>query len=138
MAQQLVKNPQLSNHKVLVSTNLFMDIISEECAGLIGSIGLVYSANIGDDYVMFEPAHGSAPKYKGMDEVDPCATILAGAWMLRYLGAADGVDAIIRATEQTIADGTTTHDLGGSWWKREHEPDDGCDHRASEEVRSRV
>ncbi len=58
--------------------------------------------------------------------------------MLRYLGAADGADAIIRATEQTIADGTTTHDLGGSWWKREHEPDDGCAHRASEEVRSWV
>ena len=49
MAQQLVKNPQLFDHKVLVSTNLFMDIISEECAGLIGSIGLVYSANIGED-----------------------------------------------------------------------------------------
>ena len=98
MAQQLVKNPQLSNHKVLVSTNLFMDAIGEECAGLIGSIGLVYSANIGDDYAMFELAHGSAPKYKGLDKVDPCATILAGARMLRYLGAA-GVDAIIRATE---------------------------------------
>jgi len=114
MAQQLVKNPQLFNHKVLVSTNLFMDIISEQCAGLIGSIGLVYSANIGDDYAMFEPAHGSAPKYKGLDKVDPCATILAGAWMLRYLGAADGADAIIRATEQTIAGGITTYDLGGS------------------------
>ena len=114
MAQQLVKNPQLFDHKVLVSTNLFMDIISEQCAGLIGSIGLVYSANIGDDYAMFEPAHGSAPKYKGLDKVDPCATILAGAWMLRYLGAADGADAIIRATEQTIAGGITTYDLGGS------------------------
>ncbi len=114
MAQQLVKNPQLFDHKVLVSTNLFMDIISEQCAGLIGSIGLVYSTNIGDDYAMFEPAHGSAPKYKGLDKVDPCATILAGAWMLRYLGAADGADAIIRATEQTIAEGITTYDLGGS------------------------
>ncbi|KAF5417111.1 MAG: isocitrate dehydrogenase [Candidatus Methanogaster sp.] len=90
MVQQLVKNPQLFDHKVLVSTNLFMDIISEQCAGLIGSIGLVYSANMGDDYAMFEPAHGSAPKYKGLDKVDPCATILAGAWMLRYLGANDG------------------------------------------------
>ena len=114
MAQQLVKNPQLFNHKVLVSTNLFMDIISEECAGLIGSIGLVYSANIGDDYAMFEPAHGSAPKYRGMDKVDPCATILAGAWMLRYLGEDDLADEIIRATEQTIAEGVTTYDLGGS------------------------
>ena len=114
MAQQLVKNPQLFNHKVLVSTNLFMDIISEECAGLIGSIGLVYSANIGDDYAMFEPAHGSAPKYKGMDKVNPCATILAGAWMLRYLGEAGAADEIISATAQTIAEGTTTYDLGGS------------------------
>ena len=95
MAQQLVKNPQLFDHKVLVSTNLFMDLISEQCAELIGSIGLVYSANIGDDYTMFEPAHGSAPKYKGLNKVDACATILAGAWMLRYLGAADGADAII-------------------------------------------
>ncbi len=85
-----------------------MAIISEGCVGLIGSIGLVYSANIGGDYAMFEPAHGSAPKYKGVDKVDPCATIIAGAWMLRYLGAADRVDAIIRATEQTIAEGTTT------------------------------
>ncbi|HIE30992.1 MAG TPA: isocitrate/isopropylmalate dehydrogenase family protein [Methanosarcinales archaeon] len=114
MAQQLVKNPQIFNQKVLVSTNLFMDIISEECAGLIGSIGLVYSANIGDDYAMFEPAHGSAPKYRGLDRVDPCATILAGAWMLRYLGEAGKADEIIRATEQTIAEGTTTYDLGGS------------------------
>ena len=114
MAQQLVKNPQLFDHKVLVSTNLFMDTLSEQCAGLIGSIGLVYSANLCDDYAMFEPAHGSAPKYKGLDKVNPCAMILAGAWMLRYLGAADGADGIIRATEQTIAEGITTYDLGGS------------------------
>ncbi|MEA1944569.1 MAG: isocitrate/isopropylmalate dehydrogenase family protein [Euryarchaeota archaeon] len=113
MAQQLVKNPQFFNQKVLVSTNLFMDIISEECAGLIGSIGLVYSANIGDDYAMFEPAHGSAPKYKGMDKVNPCATILAGAWMLEYLGETKAADKIIRATERTIAEGITTYDLGG-------------------------
>jgi isocitrate dehydrogenase len=114
MAQQLVKNPQLFDHKVLVSTNLFMGIISEQCVGLIGSIGLVYSANLCDDYAMFEPAHGSAPKYKGLDKVNPCATILAGAWMLRYLGANEGADAIIRATEQTIAEGITTYYLGGS------------------------
>ena len=91
-----------------------MDIISEQCAGLIGSIGLVYSANLCDDYAMFEPAHGSAPKYKELDKVDPCATILAGAWMFRYLSAADGADAIIRATEQTIVKGITTYDLGGN------------------------
>ncbi|RJS69449.1 isocitrate/isopropylmalate dehydrogenase family protein [ANME-2 cluster archaeon] len=113
MAQQLIKNPQFFNQKVLVSTNLFMDIISEECAGLIGSIGLVYSANIGDDYAMFEPAHGSAPKYKGMNKVNPCATILAGAWMLRYLGETEAADRIIQATERTIVEGITTYDLGG-------------------------
>lgn len=113
MAQQLVKNPQLFNHRVLVSTNLFMDIISEQCAGLIGSIGLVYSANIGDGYAMFEPAHGSAPKYRGMDRVNPCATILAGAWMLRYLGETEIADKIVRATGRTIAEGITTYDLGG-------------------------
>ncbi len=113
MAQQLIKNPQFFNQKVIVSTNLFMDIISEECAGLIGSIGLVYSANIGDDYAMFEPAHGSAPKYKGMNKVNPCATILAGAWMLRYLGETEAADRIIQATERTIVEGVTTYDLGG-------------------------
>ncbi|MDY6966884.1 MAG: isocitrate/isopropylmalate family dehydrogenase, partial [Halobacteriota archaeon] len=86
IAQQLIKNPQLFNQKILLSTNLFMDIISEECSALIGSIGLVSSANIGDSYAMFEPAHGSAPKYAGQDKVNPTATVLAGAWMLEYLG----------------------------------------------------
>ncbi len=86
MAQQLIKNPAMFNQKVLLSTNLFMDILSEECSALVGSIGLIYSANIGDRKAMFEPAHGSAPKYKGMDKVNPVATVLAGAWMLDYLG----------------------------------------------------
>jgi len=64
-----------------------MDILSEECSALVGSIGLIYSANIGDCYAMFEPAHGSAPKYAGQDKVNPIATVLAGAWMLDYLGS---------------------------------------------------
>jgi len=113
MAQQLIKNPQLFNNKVLLSTNLFMDILSEECSALIGSIGLVYSANFGDDYAMFEPAHGSAPKYKGMDKVNPTATILAGAWMLDYLGEKEGANAIFKATEKIISEGKVTYDLGG-------------------------
>jgi len=86
MTQQLVKNPERFNNSVLVSTNLFMDIISECAAGNVGSIGCVYSANIGDSYAMFEPAHGSAPKYKGMDKVNPTAAILSRAWMVEYLG----------------------------------------------------
>lgn len=114
-AQQLVKNPQRFNHNVILSTNLFMDIISEEASGLVGSIGCIYSANIGDDYAMFEPAHGSAPKYKGMNKVNPTATILAGAWMLDYVGEKDKAKAIFDATYEVIAEGRyVTYDLGGS------------------------
>ena len=115
IAQQLIKNPQIFNHCILLSTNLFMDVISEECSALVGSIGLIYSANIGDDYAMFEPAHGSAPKYAGQDKVNPVATILAGAWMLDYLGERKASKAIFNATEQVISEGKhVTYDMGGS------------------------
>ncbi len=115
MTQQLVKNPERFNGNVLVSTNLFMDIISECASGNIGSIGNVYSANIGDNYAMFEPAHGSAPKYKGMNKVNPTATILSGAWMAEYLGEPDISKAIFEATEIVINEGkVVTYDLGGS------------------------
>lgn len=114
-AQQLVKNPSIFNQSVLLSTNLFMDIISEEASGLIGSIGTVYSANIGDRFAMFEPAHGSGLKYKGQDKVDPVATVLSGAWMLGYLGEEKASKAIFDATSKVIEDGkVTTYDLGGS------------------------
>jgi isocitrate dehydrogenase len=114
-AQQLVKNPQRFNENVLLSTNLFMDIISEEASGLIGSIGLIYSANIGDKYAMFEPAHGSTPKYKGQNKVNPTATILAGAWMLDYIGEKEASRAIFKATEEVISEGKViTYDLGGN------------------------
>ena len=115
IAQQLIKNPQIFNQKILLSTNLFMDIISEECSALVGSIGLIASANIGDDYAMFEPAHGSAPKYAGLDKVNPTATVLAGAWMLEYLGNAKKANAIRKAFEEVIAEGKSiTYDLGGT------------------------
>jgi isocitrate dehydrogenase (NAD+) len=115
IAQQLIKNPRLFNHSILLSTNLFMDVISEECSALVGSIGLIYSANIGDNYAMFEPAHGSAPKYAGQDKVNPVATILAGAWMLDYLGENKQSEAIFDATEQVISEGKyVTYDMGGS------------------------
>ena len=113
-SQQLVKNPTIFNRSVLLSTNLFMDIISEEASGLIGSIGTVYSANIGDKFAMFEPAHGSSLKYKGQDKVDPVATILSGAWMLGYLGEVKESKAIFDATSKVIEEGKiTTYDLGG-------------------------
>ncbi len=115
MCQQLVKNPERFNKCVLLSTNLFMDIISETASGHVGSIGNVYSGNIGDDYAMFEPAHGSAPKYKGKNVVNPTATVLSGAWMLEYLGEEDISRSIFDATEQVInEDKYVTYDLGGS------------------------
>jgi isocitrate dehydrogenase (NAD+) len=115
IAQQLIKNPQIFNQSILLSTNLFMDVISEECSALVGSIGLIYSANIGDNYAMFEPAHGSAPKYAGQDKVNPVATILAGAWMLDYLGEKEQSKAIFDATEAVISEGkAVTYDMGGS------------------------
>ena len=114
ITQQLVKNPTRFNKNILLSTNLFMDIVSEEASGLIGSIGCVYSGNFGDKYAMFEPAHGSAPKYKGQNKTNPTATFLSGAWMLRYLGETDLADAIFQATEDVISEGKyLTYDLGG-------------------------
>jgi len=114
-AQQLVKNPQRFNQSVVFGTNLFMDIISEEVSGLVASIGCIYSANFGDDYAMFEPAHGSAPQYKGRNKVNPTATLLAGAWMLEYLGEKSKSEAIFKATREVIAEGKrVTYDLGGN------------------------
>jgi isocitrate dehydrogenase (NAD+) len=115
IAQQLIKNPQIFNKKILLSTNLFMDILSEECSALVGSIGLIYSANIGDNYAMFEPAHGSAPKYAGQNKVNPVATVLAGAWLLDYLGEHENSKAIFDAAENVISEGKyVTYDMGGS------------------------
>jgi len=115
MTQQLVKNPERFNNSVLISTNLFMDIISECASGSMGSIGNVYSANMGDNYAMFEPAHGSAPKYKGMDKVNPTAAVLSGAWMVEYLGEPEIRDAVFAATDDVINEGKyVTYDIGGS------------------------
>jgi isocitrate dehydrogenase (NAD+) len=115
MTQQLVKNPDRFNKSILLSTNLFMDIVSECASGHLGSIGNVYSGNYGDNYAMFEPAHGSAPKYAGQDKVNPVATILSGALMAKYLGEGEICNAIFTATEETINEGKClTYDLGGS------------------------
>lgn len=113
-AQQLVKNPQRFNQNVIVGTNLFMDVLSEEASALIGSIGMVYSGNFGDDYAMFEPAHGSAPKYKGLNKVNPVATVLSAAWMLDYLGERKASRAIFAATNKVVRQGKKlTYDMGG-------------------------
>ncbi len=115
MAQQLIVNPEQFNNSVLLSTNLFMDIISELASGIVGSIGLIYSVNMGDSFAMFEAAHGSAPSFKGQNKVNPTATILAGAWMAEYLGESQIKDAIFSAVEQVVNDGKiTTFDIGGN------------------------
>jgi isocitrate dehydrogenase len=92
-----------------------MDIISECASGHVGSIGNVYSGNYGDKYAMFEPAHGSAPKYAGQNKVNPVATICSGAWMEEYLGEKDIAKAIFKATEDVINENKyVTYDLGGN------------------------
>ena len=92
-----------------------MDIISELASALVGSIGLIYSANIGDRYAMFEAAHGSAPQFAGQNKVNPTATVLSGAWMADYLGEREVRDAIFYATDKVINEGkTVTWDIGGN------------------------
>ena len=115
MAQQMLVNTGQFDGAVLASTNLFMDIISELASGLIGSIGLIYSANIGDDFAMFEAAHGSAPSIAGKNIANPTATVLSGAWMADYLGEKHVHDAIFDATWNVINEGKyVTSDIGGS------------------------
>ncbi|NLF88545.1 isocitrate/isopropylmalate dehydrogenase family protein [Candidatus Bathyarchaeota archaeon] len=109
---QFIKQPE--KYDVLVTTNLFGDILSDEAAQVTGSLGLAAGANIGDSYAMFEPVHGSAPKYTGMDRVNPIATILAGAMMLDWLGEKAAAKKIEDAVVAVLTEGKVrTHDLGG-------------------------
>src|SRR5690349_12694202 len=112
MCMQLVQKPEL--YDVMVLPNLYGDIVSDLCAGLVGGLGVAPGANIGTEASVFEPVHGSAPKYAGQDKANPTALILSGVLMLRHLGeqaAAERVEGSLRAV---IADGRrTTYDLGG-------------------------
>jgi isocitrate dehydrogenase (NAD+) len=118
MCMQLVQKPEL--YDVLVLPNLYGDIVSDLAAGLVGGLGVAPGANIGEKAAVFEPVHGSAPKYAGQNKANPTALILSGALMLRHLGETDAADAIERATRDVIADGTTvTYDLGGTSGTRE-------------------
>lgn len=109
----LVKNPQ--DYDVLVAPNLYGDIISDLCAQLVGGLGFACSANIGDRYGLFEPAHGSAPKYTGQYKVNPVATILAVRMMLDYLGEERLAASVEKGVAGVLKDGKVrTYDLGGS------------------------
>jgi isocitrate dehydrogenase (NAD+) len=113
MCMQLVQKPDL--YDVLVLPNLYGDIVSDLAAGLVGGLGVAPGANIGATAAVFEPVHGSAPKYAGQNKANPTALILSGALMLRHLGETDAADAVESAVRAVIAEGTTvTYDLGGS------------------------
>jgi isocitrate/isopropylmalate dehydrogenase len=113
MGMWLLKNPL--SYEVIVTTNLFGDIISDLCAQMVGGLGFGCSGNIGTNYAVFEPTHGSAPKYAGQYKANPIATILAAKMMLEWLGEADKAAQVEGAVAQVIAEGTVrTYDMGGS------------------------
>ena len=112
MGMWLLKNPL--NYDVIVTTNLFGDIISDLCAQMVGGLGFGCSGNIGKEYAVFEPTHGSAPKYAGQHKVNPIATILAVKMMLDWLGESDKAAQLEGATAAVIAEGKVrTYDMGG-------------------------
>jgi isocitrate dehydrogenase (NAD+) len=118
MCMQLVQKPEL--YDVLVLPNLYGDIVSDLAAGLVGGLGVAPGANIGEKAAVFEPVHGSAPKYAGQNKANPTALILSGALMLRHLGETDAADAVETAVRNVIAEGATvTYDLGGTAGTRE-------------------
>jgi 3-isopropylmalate dehydrogenase len=109
----LLKNPM--NYAVLVATNMFGDIVSDLCAQMVGGLGFGCSGNIGQKLAVFEPTHGSAPKYAGMYKANPIATILAAKMMLTWLGETDKADKIEQAVAEVIKEGKVrTYDMGGS------------------------
>jgi 3-isopropylmalate dehydrogenase len=113
MCMWLVKNPE--DYGVLVATNMFGDIVSDLCAQLVGGLGFASSGNIGRDYAVFEPTHGSAPKYEGMDKVNPLAMLLSVRLMLDWLGEQELASSLERAIAAVIAKGEArTYDMGGT------------------------
>ena len=109
----LLKDPE--KYGVLVATNLFGDIISDLCAQMVGGLGFGCSGNIGEKLAVFEPTHGSAPKYAGQYKVNPIATILAAKMMLEWLGETAMAARIEGAVAAVIAEGKVrTYDMGGA------------------------
>jgi 3-isopropylmalate dehydrogenase len=112
MAMWLIKNPQ--DYGVLVTSNMFGDIISDLCGQLVGGLGFASSANMGKDYALFEPTHGSAPKYAGQYKVNPMAMLLTVKLMLEHLGETDAAQRLESAIAWVIKEGKArTYDMGG-------------------------
>jgi isocitrate dehydrogenase (NAD+) len=113
MCMQLVQKPE--QYDVLLLPNLYGDIISDLCAGLIGGLGVAPGANYGDEYALFEAVHGSAPKYKGQNKVNPTALLLSAKLMLEYLGEVEAAKKLENAIAEVIKEGkVVTYDLGGN------------------------
>jgi isocitrate dehydrogenase (NAD+) len=113
MTMQLVRRPQ--QFDIIVAPNLYGDIVSDLCAGLVGGLGVAPGANIGDEIAVFEPTHGSAPKYTGQNKVNPIAMMLSGVMMLRHLGEAKAADRLENAIAAVIAEGkSVTYDMKSS------------------------
>jgi len=110
MCMQLVQKPEL--YDVLVLPNLYGDILSDLCAGLVGGLGVAPGANIGEESAVFEATHGSAPRYKGQNKVNPIAVILSGMLMLRHIGEKDAADRLEKAIATVIVEGqSVTYDM---------------------------
>ncbi|MEN6357610.1 MAG: isocitrate/isopropylmalate dehydrogenase family protein [Armatimonadota bacterium] len=110
MCMQLVQKPEL--YDVICLPNLYGDILSDLCAGLVGGLGVAPGANIGDGVALFEPTHGSAPKYKGQNKVNPIAMILSGMLMLRHIGETNAADRLEAAVAKIVAEGKdVTYDM---------------------------
>jgi len=110
LCNQIVSRPE--EYDVVVLPNLYGDIVSDLCAGMIGGLGLAPGGNIGEEYAVFEATHGSAPKYKGLNKVNPTALLLSGVMMLRHLDERDAADRMEAAIAEVIAEGkSVTYDL---------------------------
>lgn len=113
MCMKLVQSPE--NYDVLVLPNLYGDIVSDLCAGLVGGLGVAPGANIGVESAVFEPVHGSAPKHAGLNRVNPLAILLSGVMMLQHLGENDAADSIAKAVVAVLEEKKSlTYDLGGN------------------------
>ena len=113
LCMQLVQNPE--KFDVLVLPNLYGDIVSDLTAGLIGGLGVAQGANIGLDYAVFEPVHGSAPDIKGQNKANPTALLLSAIEMLKYIGEYKYAERIEKALFDTLREGICTSDLGGTY-----------------------
>ncbi len=134
MCMQLAKKPE--EYDVIVTTNLFGDILSDLCAGLAGGLGIAPGALYGENIAVFEPVHGSAPKYAGLDKADPVAEILCLELLLRYIGETEAADRVFRAVYETILEKkVVTYDLALPGYTQRPVPPSSCSAMAKEIAR---